>query len=99
MSSSSGHAIYRLGGEGMRAFVHTTVTREPPLISYDGKTQVLPERWVPGCTGPRCDEKPVFVTRYFYVTGRAGRVTDRIQYRCQAHGEAFAKKHGLEVPQ
>jgi hypothetical protein len=37
-------------------------------------------------------------TSYHYVTGQAGRVTNRRQSACQKHGEAFAKKHGLPLP-
>lgn len=100
LSSAYGHAIARLGElNSAKAFTYlaTEIKRAPAVMSYDGTKQVLPERWVPGCSGQKCDEPPVYVTRYLYVTGRAGRVTDRIQYCCQAHGEAFAKKHRLTL--
>lgn len=52
------------------------------------------------CHAPRmrCPGKIEFEVRYNYVTGRAGRVTDRRMRRCRAHAEAFAKKHGVELP-
>jgi hypothetical protein len=92
MSSAYGHAIAPMGGlDTGKAFGH--VYNEASQVPHWNDKSRLPN-----CTGRNCEERPVFITRYLYVTGRAGRVTDRIQYCCKSHGEAFAKKHGLELP-
>lgn len=96
MSSAYGHAIAPLGGlETQKAF-HAPYKRAELVAHWADKTRQI---WRPSCSGRDCYERPVFVTRYMYVTGRRGRVTDRIQYCCKAHGEAFAKKHGLLLEQ
>jgi hypothetical protein len=97
MSSAYGHAIQRLGGglESTKAFC---VAEHEARLERRGYGPLPDELvWRPGCTRTGCPERPEYVTRYFYVTGRAGRVTDRLQYVCQAHAEAFAKKYGLEL--
>lgn len=98
-SSSYGHAIAPLGGGIETGKLFHYVRREVRRVPH-----WHPERkaagelvWNPNCSVPRCPERPEFVTRYLYVTGRAGRVTDRIQYCCRKHGETFAKKHGLTL--
>lgn len=100
MSGSWGHAIQPIGGTTTtKAFASTyTKAEQRPHWNDWSKRETAPPdglHWVPNCSGRACNEKPVFSTRYLYVTGRAGRVTDRVQYWCQAHGEKFAGKHGL----
>lgn len=94
MSSAYGYVIAPLGALDTRKMfgcVYTEARQE--RLGYGPTPDVLV--WRPGCQGRNCQERPVYVTRYLYVTGRAGRVTDRIQYCCLEHGRAFAKKHGL----
>lgn len=100
MSSAYGHSIARLGELDSTKAFHTTLTehdvqQRPALKDADGR--VWPAYWSPPCQGRGCYEKPLYVTRYRYVTGRGGRTTDRIQYACQVHAEAFAKKHRLTL--
>jgi hypothetical protein len=96
MSSSFGHAIAPMGGlDTGKAFGHVYSEARQERLGYGPTPDAMV--WRPGCSGRRCDAKPVYVTRYLYVTGRAGRVTDRIQYCCKPHGEAFAKKNGLTL--
>ena len=90
MSKSWGHSI--------RLYQSGEVT-QTSYIPYQGTEADRRYTWHPNnCQGRKCTTRPVFETRYSYVTGRAGRVTDRRQSACQQHGEAFAKKHRLEVP-
>jgi hypothetical protein len=93
VSSAFNHAIGVIGAPGFRFYLE--VHREPRGFGPNPEEFI----WRPGCSAHNCEEKPVFATRYLYVTGRAGRVTDRVQYCCRAHGEAFAKKHGLQMPE
>lgn len=53
--------------------------------------------WTPNCSGRACNERPIYASEYLYVTGRAGRVTSRNQYWCKTHGEAWAKRHNVEL--
>lgn len=95
MSSAYGHQIAPMGGlDRQKAFYHPYEKAEL-VAHWADRTRMI---WRPSCSGRDCYERPELVTRYFYVTGRAGRVTDRIQYACRTHGEAFAKKHGLALP-
>jgi hypothetical protein len=69
-----------------------------PEKSYAYTTHVSPAHWSPNCSGRNCDNEPTYASRYLYTTGRAGRVTDRIQYWCKACAEAWAKRHSLPPP-
>jgi hypothetical protein len=100
VSSAYGHAIAAIGAGGLDSskYFHVTRTEVRQVLHWDPAKRAAGELlWLPYCKGWNCPEKPEYVTRYFYVTGRAGRVTDRIQYCCRKHGEAFAKKHGLTL--
>jgi hypothetical protein len=97
MTSAYGHQIFALGSpdaESFKAFyaLRTRVERVP---HWNNSNEMV---WRPNCTRPKCDAKPVYVTLYCYVTGRRGRVTDRVQYCCAEHGAAFAKKYALALP-
>jgi hypothetical protein len=47
----------------------------------------------------RCKAAPAaFGTTFLYVTGKAGRVTDRWQAVCGPCAEKFAAKHGVTMP-
>lgn len=50
------------------------------------------------CTASKCREPAAFHTRYYYVTGQAGRTSCADRLLCQEHGERFAKKYKLELP-
>lgn len=55
------------------------------------------DQW--GCMHPKCRATPIlFVASYRYVTGRKGRTTRAERFFCQVHGDAFAKKNGLTLP-
>ena len=47
----------------------------------------------------KCQGTPTHRCTYRYVTGRAGRVTTNKRELCQEHTEAFAKKHGVALPE
>jgi hypothetical protein len=86
-SSAFGYALTRLGADA-----YDTPERVPDW--HDASREV----WRPCCTDRKCDGRPEFIASYRYVTGKAGRVSSQRRYVCQAHAEAFAKKHGLELP-
>lgn len=101
MGNSFAHALGRLGELDSskafhRAILEQDVQRRPAWTDANGRT--WPAAWSPFCQGRGCDERPTHVTRYRYVTGRKGRTTDRIQYACPLHAEAFARRHGLAWP-
>lgn len=50
------------------------------------------------CAAGKCKEDVAYVISYRYITGRLGRVTTSERKACAAHAAAFAKKHGLELP-
>jgi hypothetical protein len=50
------------------------------------------------CSARHCQEPPNYYARYDYVTGRRGRITTASRYYCQAHAEAFARRHGFPWP-
>lgn len=100
MSTAFDYAIAPLGAlESSKAFHHTIVERDVTFIPARTDPNGISWRayWTPPCQGHDCRERPVYVTRYRYVTGRQGRTTDRIQYACAQHGAAFAKKHNLPL--
>jgi hypothetical protein len=49
------------------------------------------------CATSKCKTLPTHATRWDYVTGRAGRVSDTTRLVCAAHAEAFARRHGLAI--
>jgi hypothetical protein len=76
--------------------------------SWGHKVEVLADdqarEWREGGKGPRwacakCKAAPAeFGVTFLYVTGKAGRVTDRWQAVCRACAEKFAAKHGAAMP-
>ena len=80
-----------------------------PLKSLSPEEQVegLPGRRYRRCCGT-CHRKPAlrhgeesaakYESRLMYVTGKAGRATDRRQVLCERHAAEFAGKHKLELP-
>lgn len=89
MSKSWGHSIRRYA---------TGEVTQTSYIPWNGTEADRRFYWHPNnCQGRDCTEIPVYETRCYYVTGQAGRVTDRRQSACQKHGEAFAKKHALPL--
>lgn len=51
------------------------------------------------CSSPKCQNEAVYVGKYDYITGRAGRVGTSNRPLCRVHAEKWAKKHGLELPE
>lgn len=49
------------------------------------------------CSVPHCQGSAEYITRYEYVTGRAGRVTDAIRYACDEHAVKFCDKHNIAI--
>lgn len=89
MSSAFGHAIETIAADSFyfpKRVPHWDRNRPGVLI------------WNPRCSNSVCDERPEFIASYDYVTGRAGRVSSQRRFLCKAHGEAFAKRNGLELP-
>ena len=63
---------------------------------WSGNPDVKGPRW--NCA--KCDGPPaVYATSFRYVTGRAGRTTDRWQAVCLNCAAVFAAKHGLTLPE
>lgn len=75
---------------GSSSWAHTAYA-----MTAEDKADRLRHQWT--CARSRCAEWPAVAISYRYVTGRAGRATTRTQAVCQAHGEAFAAKHGIEI--
>lgn len=67
-----------------------------PEKHWESINKVSPGHWSPNCSGRSCEAQPQYASRYSYVTGRAGRITDRIQYWCPKCAEAWAKRHKVE---
>jgi hypothetical protein len=55
------------------------------------------ERFGATCATGKCQGLPTHATRWDYVTGRAGRLSDTLRHVCTDHGEKFARKHGLTI--
>lgn len=85
MSSSYGHKVRRL----------TADEWERDRNSRGG--DVHPDRM--RCGAPKCQHVFTCIASYAYVTGRAGRTTRARREYCESHAQAFAKKHGLVMPE
>lgn len=95
MSSAYGHLILPMS-QLVDGKPLASAYREARWIEehrYESTGHVTPAHWRPNCSGRNCPEKPMYASRYLYVTGRAGRVTDRIQYWCPACGQKWAQRH------
>jgi len=90
MSSAFGHAL-----ETITAGSHWFPKRVPHWNRVAFPDTLI---WSPSCSTSGCDQRPEFVSSYRYVTGRAGRVSSQRRFMCTAHAQAFAQKHGLELP-
>lgn len=55
------------------------------------------DRFGATCATGKCTNLPTHATRWDYVTGRAGRVSDVTHWVCTAHAETFATKHTLNI--
>jgi len=55
----------------------------------------------PTCSWQRqcstCKAETGYVTRYLYITGRAGRTSSSDRWVCLDHATKFAAKHGLSI--
>lgn len=97
--SAWGHVIAVMGSVEAKPLRGGHSLSQPRRESYTRhRDGVLVEYWIPNCAGRNCDEPPRFLTNYSYVTGRAGRVTDRAQYWCDGCAERWCSKHNLALP-
>ena len=55
------------------------------------------DRFGASCATGKCTALPTHATRWDYITGGAGRVSDTERLVCTAHAEAFARKHDLTI--
>lgn len=100
MSSASNHQIAPIAEVTRRSMFYFAYNEVKRYTLCDGV-----EIWTPKCSGKHktpaghktCPLKPEFVSRYCYVTGRAGRVTDRNQYWCRPHAEKWATDHKVPL--
>lgn len=78
-----------------------TVNRRPTWESHTPQGKVTRPVVCGGGRGKggRCKEQALFVCSYTYVTGRRGRLAFNDTPMCPAHAQAFAERHGLEVPE
>lgn len=50
------------------------------------------------CTARGCAEPSLYAGGYLYVTGQRGRVSRAERTLCAVHADAFARRHGLDLP-
>lgn len=82
------------------AFDHRIVVMSEPARRELATWLAQPrEIWQPWCKRGGCDLEPRYAASYCYVTGRAGRVTSRVEALCEEHGRRFAARTGLELPE
>jgi len=51
------------------------------------------------CSSPKCQNEAVYICKYDYITGRAGRVSTSRRFLCRTHAEKWVQKHGLVLPE
>jgi hypothetical protein len=67
------------------------------VYRLDEKTIDRYDRFGVTCATGKCRQAPTHATRWDYVTGRSGRVSDATRHVCTVHGEKFAAKHALTI--
>ncbi len=77
----------------------TAIDEVVRVIKQTDPTFEWGRRFSPNCSTARCAGRPVYIARFDYVTGKAGRVTDRRLHLCLECGARWAKKAGLELPE
>lgn len=67
------------------------VFRVEPVADWQSKCQHVKAKRL------RCLQPTGFVTRYSYVTGRAGRVSTSDHWVCEEHARHFAFAHNVPI--
>lgn len=97
-AKSWGHAIRALTADELeRARVRLENSKRTYAADI-ARGQLWPIRWR-WCGSPKCQEPHAWIGWYSYVTGRAGRVSQRNVYLCDAHARRFCEQHGLTLPE
>jgi hypothetical protein len=79
-----------------RSWGHYLLPVQPDEVKREAG---MPYPWRHRCRISRkCEQPTAYIVGYKYITGRAGRTSTREQTACEAHGKAFAEKHGLTFP-